>query len=353
MTDVWEISLSDARMRRVRRWTAVAAAVLSLVAVAVGVIVLSVSVRSDGLQQVIVGSWNGDGLFTASIAASAVLLAVTVIAVPGRRWWLLLLVPLRVTAVVAALLGGLGLALTDESATPIVANGCETGYVVSERAFLFAASGDVLRMDGIIGTRVDRTTVDDGHKPFQNRSYIAVADGDVVRVWHTVESVWNNLDTRDEPMMVLPRLTSATGCGLAGGAPMSPSPAPVAAGPDEGPEAVSAPSDTRERLARMAALTIDASNGTAVDAAGAPVRAPAADELPCEGATGVTLVFSTDDNDASYEAILDAWTAAGFASDRAMQEDLRSDGVVRLSARDRSTIDGMLHFDLSADCRRP
>ncbi len=101
----------------------------------------------------------------------------------------------------------------------------------------------------------------------------------------------------------------------------------------------------------MAALTVQAAQGTTVDAGGSPVRAPSASELPCDGRTGVDLAFSTDDNAASYEAILAAWDAAGYSSDRAMQEDLRYDGVVRLSARDRTTIDGLVHVSLTAECR--
>ncbi|WP_394685962.1 hypothetical protein [uncultured Microbacterium sp.] len=45
--------------------------------------------------------------------------------------------------------------------------------------------------------------------------------------------------------------------------------------------------------------------------------------------------------------------AEGSSADRAMQEDLRDNGVVRLSARDRSSIDGLMHFSLTADCRVP
>ena len=66
--------------------------------------------------------------------------------------------------------------------------------------------------------------------------------------------------------------------------------------------------------------------------------------------TGVELVIATDDNAASYAAILDAWSAAGYASDSAMQEYIRSDGAVRLSARDRTTIDGMLHLGIGGPC---
>ncbi len=103
----------------------------------------------------------------------------------------------------------------------------------------------------------------------------------------------------------------------------------------------------------MVQLTIDAAEAPVTDTEGVPVTAPAASDLPCDGTTAYDLAIRTDDNAASYAAILDAWTAEGYAEDRAMQEDLRDNGVVRLSARDRSSIDGLMHFSLTADCRVP
>lgn len=349
MTDVWERPLSGAWVAPARRWTVVVASALFLAPAGVFAAVSDVSARSNGERQVVVGPWNDGTLLMASVVASVVLLAVIVIAVPAPRWWLLLLVPLRVLAVAAALLGGVVLALADESVTPIVADGCDTGYVVSERAFLRASSGEVLRLDGVIGTWVTATRVDNGHKPFAERSYLAVTDGTTVRVRHTARNASDGVSTADDPQFVLPRIRFAAGCGLAGGEPAVPSADPWHPDPDEGPiESVA--SDTRERVAAMAALTVDAAEGTAVDATGSPVRPPAASELPCDGTTGVELVFATDDNAASYAAILGAWSAAGYAPDRAMQEDIRDDGTVRLSARDRTTIDGMLHLRIGGPC---
>lgn len=350
VTDAWTLPLSDRRLFSARRLIAVVAGVLSLPAAGVAVAVMLVPARSDGVEQVILGSLPGDVLATRSVVASIVLLTVLVIAVPAPRWWLMLLVPLRVVGIAASVLGGVGAGLADDSATPIVADGCETGYVVNESAFLFAASGEVLRMDGVIGSRVARTTVDDGHKPFLSRSYLAVAEGDTLRVWQTVDSVFESLTTSSEPAFVLPRLSYQTGCGLAGGEPRVAQPQTF--DDEEGPRQ-SVVGDSREQVSRMAALTVESAVGSAVDAAGAPIRVPSASELPCDGTTGIDLVFATDDNESSYAAILDAWSAAGYAADRAMQEDIRDDGTVRLSARDRTTIDGMLHLQLGGACQVP
>jgi len=103
----------------------------------------------------------------------------------------------------------------------------------------------------------------------------------------------------------------------------------------------------------MAQLTFDAAEAPVTDTAGVPVSVPAASELPCDGTTAIALDIRTADNAASYAAILAAWDAEGSSADRAMHEDLRYNGSVRLSARDRSSIDGLMHFLLTADCRAP
>jgi len=69
---------------------------------------------------------------------------------------------------------------------------------------------------------------------------------------------------------------------------------------------------------------------------------------PCQSGAGDRRPRLT-----AYAAILAAWDAEGYAKDRAMQEDLRGNSVVRLSARDRSSIDGLLHVSLTTECRVP
>lgn len=336
----------------------VAASVTYLLLLALIAVVWPVSLDSVDARVVVFGPWTGEVIVTGSIAAAIVSLAVIVFAVPAQRWWWLLLGPLRVIAIGAMALGGLNFSLTDDSVTPIVANGCATGYVATERSFLFAASGSIRRMDGLIGTSVGRTEVDDGHKPFQQQSYIAVTEGDTLRVWNTYQSAGERLSTSSAPSFVLPRLVAETNCGLAGGIDADARPLPVPtvptipAGPGEGPAPAPA-TDTRTEIALMVQRTLDAAGGHVVDAEGAPMSAPLPSDLSCDGTTAYDLVIRTDDNATSYAAILAAWDAEGYAKDRAMQEDLRYNSVVRLSARDRSSIDGLLHFSLTAECRVP
>ncbi|WP_144833380.1 hypothetical protein [Microbacterium sp. BH-3-3-3] len=339
----------------VRRRTVVAASVSYLLLIALVAVVWPISLDSAGAREVVIGPWTGEVIVTGSIGAAIVSLAVIVFAVPARRWWWMLLGPLRAIALVATVLGGLAFSLTDEPVTPIVANGCETGYVVTERAFLFGASGSVRRLDGPIGTSVGRTEVDDGHMPFDQGSYIAVTDGYTLRVWNTFQSATERLSVASAPSFVLPRLVTDTDCGLTGGLAAeedTPPPPRAAVEPAEGP-APSPATDARVELARMVQLTLEAAGAPVTDAAGGAVTAPAASDLACDGTTAYDLAIRTDDNASSYAAILDAWSAEGYSADRAMQEDLRYNGTVSLSARDRSTIDGMLHFSLTAECRTP
>lgn len=71
--------------------------------------------------------------------------------------------------------------------TPLLVDGCESGYVVEERSFLFLSSIDVLELDGLIATPVLHTSADDGHQPFTAGDYGArVADGQIAG-WFALE----------------------------------------------------------------------------------------------------------------------------------------------------------------------
>lgn len=335
--------------------TVLVASVAYVLMLALICLVWPIALDSAGEREVIVGPWTGEVIVLASITACLVMLTVIVFAVPARRWWWVLLGPLRILAIGAAALGGLAFSLTNDSVTPIVADGCETGYVATESSFLLGASGSVRRLDGVIGISVGQTQVDDGHKPFEERSYIAVTEGDSLRVWNTFQSSTEPLTTASTPSFILPRLISETGCGLEGGVGAASRPLPVPddspATPEGGSAAVLPATDARAEVVRMVQHTLDAAGETVTDAAGARVSAPLPADLPCDGRTAYALDIRADDNSASYAAVLAAWDSAGYAKDRAMQEDLRDNGVVRLSARDRSSIDGLLHFSLTAACR--
>jgi len=319
--------------------------------VSIGVIVgvRAVSGQGDDTAEVLVGSWDGRQITFVSVLASTVVFFVIVCAIPARRWWLAVFLPLRFLAFCAILPAGfLAAVVSENTIVPLMANGCSTGYVVRESTPWRHTTIDILRPDGFVATAVDSELRRGGEHPFAEGDYRVDMDGDTLRV-RTYPS--------GTPSFALPVvLDMGERCGPTFGRE-SPSTAPPTTAPplpdsDEGP-APAPVSDSRDEIARMVQLTIDAAEAPVTDTEGVPVTAPAASDLPCDGTTAYDLSVRTDDNAASYAAILDAWTAEGYAKDRAMQEDLRYDGVVRLSARDRSSIDGLMHFSLTADCRVP
>jgi hypothetical protein len=111
-------------------------------------------------------------------------------------------------------------------------------------------------------------------------------------------------------------------------------------------------------LRRMVELSLSAAVGPVVGANGLPIDVgPMIPETSICGETGtklsMTLSVRTDDNAVSIERILAAWTAEGYASDRAIQIDIRyseSLPVESLSIRDSSTIDGMIWMQFLSQC---
>lgn len=317
----------------------------------IGIIVgvRALSAQGEGETEVIVGSWDGWHITFVAVLASTVAFFVLVCAIPAPRWWLALFLPLRFFSFCAILPAGFLAAVAAESTVaPLLANGCTTGYVVRESAPWRHTTIDVLRTDGLVATVVDSGFRRGGERPYADGDYRVDVDGDILRVRTYPSSL---------PSFELPVLVASPrgACGPTGDRAVRPTTSITPTPPPPSDEGLApAPvSDSREEIARMAQLTIDAAEAPVTDAEGLPVNAPAASDLSCDGTTGFALAIRTDDNAASYAAILDAWTAEGYAEDRAMQEDLRYNGVVRLSARDRSSIDGLMHFSLTADCRAP
>jgi hypothetical protein len=119
--------------------------------------------------------------------------------------------------------------------------------------------------------------------------------------------------------------------------------------------------DARDEMLRMLQATADAAVAPVMTGDGAPLVI--ADSLlaasACdEGGSRLTAAIdvTTGDNAGSLTAILAAWDTAGYLPDRAMQEDIRYSTtlpVERMSIRDTSTIDGMLHLTVTGTCAAP
>lgn len=336
-----------------RRGLLIVGSTLAL-AIAVLVALLTIQAASAGEVSVLVGTLGSDRIAGLALIVALASLATGLCLIPVPRLWLILLVPARVAAITATCLSGLAWLVTSSATVvPLISAGCETGYVVEEESFLLAGWGTVYRTDGIFVTAVEKTLGDDGYHPFADGAYAVLDDGDSLRVWHCSVFDYSATPVRTdrEPDFTLPRLTDRSfPCGLSTGArtPMpTPPPAPV-----YDIDAV------RAGLEKMVAASLASASGPIHDAAGNTIDPGelVAESTACDGdgsRVGVTLEFATADNAASLAHILAAWDAAGYSPDRAIQEDIRYSEtlpVQSMSIRDTTTIDGLIHMQITSTC---
>lgn len=110
---------------------------------------------------------------------------------------------------------------------PLVAAGCETGYVVEEESFLLAGWGTVYRRDGLLITTADQFRADDGYRPFADGAYTVVDAGDSLYVWYRFAFDYSAtpVSTDRDPDIVLPKLTDRTlSCAISASATATHSP---------------------------------------------------------------------------------------------------------------------------------
>ncbi len=122
-------------------------------------------------------------------------------------------------------------------------------------------------------------------------------------------------------------------------------------------------SDVRARMYEMVGVTLDAS-GTVFGADRQMLTVDTVDIVAnacAETGSGLSVELSmtgahSDDNAAILQRILAAWDAAGFAHDRAMQQDIRYseiDPVKTMTIHDKTTIDGLIHMSMQGRCAVP
>lgn len=345
---------AGSRSRRGRRIVALIAGAILGSATVVLAALLSISTASDGATSVLIGTLDSDRLGGLALIAAWGALAAGLCVIPVPRAWLLLLVPARIAAVGATGLAGIAWILTSSATVvPLVAAGCETGYVVEEESFLLAGWGTVYRRDGLLVTIADEFTADDGYHPFADGAYTVVDADDSLHVWYSFAFDYSAVpvSTDRDPDFVLPKVTDRVlSCGISTGARTPIPPAPTAPAYDV--------DEARAGLENMVAASLDAAVGPVLDSAGKPfdleLFSPVSTACGENGTrTGLGLTFRTADNGASLARILQVWDAAGYSSDRAMQEDIRySDAlpVEKMSIRDSTTIDGLIHMQVTSPC---
>lgn len=118
--------------------------------------------------------------------------------------------------------------------------------------------------------------------------------------------------------------------------------------------------EVRARMREMIAITLDAS-GTVFGADRQMLTVDSVDIVAgaCNesgSALWAELSLRGEDNAAILQRILAAWDEAGFAPDRAIQQDIRysdDDPVETMTIRDKTTIDGLVHMSIAGRCAVP
>ncbi|MFK3678018.1 hypothetical protein ACI2IP_09805 [Microbacterium sp. NPDC090218] len=330
-------------------------------AIATAVVVWALAVPSvtSGAASVLIGPFDEPSVLTLSVFVALASLCVGLWSIDSPRRML----PLKIIGVVLAACAGaiaafLSALIVDVNVTPVLHAGCDTGYVVVERSFLMGSSGTVYRQDGpFTATQVARSSGDDAYQPFSMGGYAVTEAGGTLTIDYAVNRPIDSTGVTggSGSTISLPVLEDRTPrCGLTAAGvttpiPTTPSaePAPVTVESIEG--------DMRE----IVGASLAASSGAVVDASGAPLEASALSlsSVPCAEGPGsrreVQIAFRTDDNARSLERILAVWDQAGYDSDRAMGEDIRyseSLPVARMSVKDTSSIDGLIHLTSTSVC---
>lgn len=303
------------------------------------------------------GPLDSEGIVTVAAVVAVVVVTVGLCVIPVRRRWLALMIPIRLAAIATASLAvAIGLiVLRPVTVSPIISEGCDTGYIVAESSFLLSGWGTVYRQDGILVTKVASTGGDDGFAPFANDAYVVRDDGTDLRVWYDIgDASGRPIDASARPpSFTLAKLTHRhASCGLSGGQIGAGSVTPSPTSTTEAARAVD------EEMARMTSLTIASAVGPVTDAGRVPVdpAAVTATAGACDASGSrrvVTLELRTGDNARSATQILAAWSAVGYRKDRAMGSDIRHSStrsVESLTLHDTTTIDGSIHLTILSRC---
>lgn len=330
--------------RRVTAWGACAALIL---AVAVIFVVLAVDRGSRTEGTVLVGAADTAQIVVSAFISACLAAAILSSAVRGRNHReLAILVAARVTSVGALLLTLplLVLATLDSpTVTPIIDDGCETGYVAREQDMHLGVSSTIYRQVGLRAEAVGSVRSDGGFRPFADGAYRLARTSEG---WRVSTAPTDGAAIRPlvrEDILLTARADFQGRCGIAVAA-YDPTPTPIAPAPE--PPALD---DARAALSTMVEVSLDAAVGPLASPDGArPTSTTTSSSCGYGAVTEMTIVeMTTGDNASSVERILEAWDAAGYRSARAIQVVLRYNSLITLELRDTTTSDGYLRMTVS------
>lgn len=319
-------------------------------ATAIAVFTIIVDRASGGTASVLLGPLDEQTILSGAMLVAFVAIVVGLWGVGGPRRMLPFTIVGILAATVAALTAGFfSLVSVDVSLTTVVEDGCDSGYVVVERQLLLGSSGTIYRKDGpLVSTIAGRVSGNNAHQPFAAGDYTATRNGSTLLVRYRP-----NPGGTAVQLFVPAVVDRESACGLTDPDPGGrPQPSASAAPP-------LTPSAMDDEIRRLVDASLSASTGAAVDAGGAPIDPSTVTPVraPCTHGSGVQLqvdlAFRTDDNAASVVRILEVWDDAGYSADRSMQEDIRysaSNAVARMSIRDKTSVDGLVHLTIVSAC---
>jgi hypothetical protein len=184
VTDDLVVPPSEASARAARRIMLIVAGSLLVFVLAVGGAVFGVLTKSSGMTEIVVGSWDTEMIIAATLLTCVVSVFVILCAIRVTPLWLLLFVPLRLASFAAIAIAMFLVALVDDNTVvPLLADGCRTGYVASERTPWRHTQISILRTDGLLATSVSELGSRGGGHPFADGDYRIESEGDTLRVW--------------------------------------------------------------------------------------------------------------------------------------------------------------------------
>lgn len=186
MTSVGVASAGDARRSRRGAQTAafVASGVVLLICLALTGLY---AVLASASTFVLIGDVTGFQVAYFSVVVGLGALAAFVLLAPAPRWWLYLAVPVSAMGIALAILLTVigGPLVADTKVTPLVAEGCATGYIAIEPS---GGGGSFIGVrDGWRVISVQQFAGDDFSRPFAAGDYLARDSDGEVAVWHEGE----------------------------------------------------------------------------------------------------------------------------------------------------------------------
>jgi hypothetical protein len=176
---------SGERVRRPRRSAHSISFVASGIVVSTCVaIVVFYAVFASPSSVVLIGDLTGFQVAYFSGVVGLVALALFILLAPAPRWWPYLAVPASAVSVALAILLAVigGPFVADTKVTPLLAEGCATGYIAMEPS---GGGGSFIGVrDGWRVLSVQQFAGDDFSRPFAAGDYDARASDGEIAVWH-------------------------------------------------------------------------------------------------------------------------------------------------------------------------